>query len=426
VGTEAGSKEVMTSKRSRPRRRPLAGALGAIAASAALLTAAPPAGAVTFAQLDGSPFPLTGRPSSVAVGDFNADGDPDLATANFPGGDISVLLGGAGGSFGAATNFAAGVGPSSLAVGDFNADGDPDLAVANLDSNNVSVLLGGAGGSFGAATNFAAGDGPASVTVGDFNADSHPDLATANTESSNVSVLLYRRPPEAPPSDLDLSFGSQPLGTVGPARTLTITNTGDLPLTIASARVVGAVPEDFLVVNDSCTDASLQANETCELRVRFAPTAVSATPRAATLRIMSNAPASPTDVALTGTGTSAPIGPPGADGANGAPGPAGPQGPIGPQGRPGRDARVTCKVRGRRKPKVRCTVRLVRVAGARRTQALLTRRGLVYASGRPRRGSKRIRLGAHRKLRRGRYTLLLLTTDRKGTTTVTRSTVRIR
>jgi hypothetical protein len=35
-----------------------------------------------------------------------------------------------------------GNGPRSVAVGDFNADGDPDLAVANESSANVSVLLG--------------------------------------------------------------------------------------------------------------------------------------------------------------------------------------------------------------------------------------------------------------------------------------------
>jgi hypothetical protein len=47
-------------------------------------------------------------------------------------------------------------------VGDFNGDADPDLAVANSFSDNVSVLLGGAGGSFSGPTNLTVGDGPGS------------------------------------------------------------------------------------------------------------------------------------------------------------------------------------------------------------------------------------------------------------------------
>jgi hypothetical protein len=75
------------------------------------------------------------------VGDFNLDGRPDLAVANFGSANISALLGNGAGGFGAATNFGAGTNPQSVAVGDFNLDGRPDLAVANQISNNVSALL---------------------------------------------------------------------------------------------------------------------------------------------------------------------------------------------------------------------------------------------------------------------------------------------
>ncbi len=129
-------------------------------------------------------------PQSVAVGDFNGDGKPDLATANEDSNNVSVLLGNGDGSFGAATNFGVGITPDSVAVGDFNGDGKPDLAVANYNSGNVSVLLGNGMGGFGAATNFGAGAGPSSVAVGDFNGDGQPDLAVANQASANVSVLL--------------------------------------------------------------------------------------------------------------------------------------------------------------------------------------------------------------------------------------------
>jgi VCBS repeat-containing protein len=132
-------------------------------------------------------------PVSVAVGEFNQDGDPDLAVAE-ESGQVRVLLGGPGGGFTGPTAVLSGsqvlAGPSSVAVGDFNRDGDPDLAVANRNWNRVTVLLGGPGGSFGSPSNFPTGTLPASVAVADFNADGKPDLTTAHPTTNNVSVLL--------------------------------------------------------------------------------------------------------------------------------------------------------------------------------------------------------------------------------------------
>ena len=77
-------------------------------------------------------------------------------------------------------NFAAGSDSRSVAVGDFNGDGKPDLAVANSGSNNVSVLLGNGDGTFQAPVNYTAGSRSASVAVADFNGDGKPDLVVAN------------------------------------------------------------------------------------------------------------------------------------------------------------------------------------------------------------------------------------------------------
>src|SRR2546429_9129764 len=74
-----------------------------------------------------------------------------------------------------ARTYDAGTSPVSVAVGDFNGDGQFDMAVANSGSANVSVLLGRGDGSFQAAVNYGAGSSPRSVAVGDFNADSKPD-----------------------------------------------------------------------------------------------------------------------------------------------------------------------------------------------------------------------------------------------------------
>ncbi|MEW6733830.1 MAG: SBBP repeat-containing protein [Acidobacteriota bacterium] len=135
-------------------------------------------------------FNSLGDSDSIVVGDFNLDGIPDLAVANYGFGNISILLGNGLGSFSAATNFSVGPAPVYITVGDFNRDHKLDLVTANSISNSVSILLGNGLGSFGAALNIGVGIYPASVAVGDFNADNKPDLAVANLNSHNVSILL--------------------------------------------------------------------------------------------------------------------------------------------------------------------------------------------------------------------------------------------
>jgi hypothetical protein len=124
------------------------------------------------------------------VGDFNGDGKHDLATANDPSNNVSILLGNGQGGFSAAANFAAGNAPSSVAVGDFNRDGKLDLAVANYVGKNVSILLGNGAGGFGSPTNFAAGPNPYSVAVGDLNGDGKLDVAVGNALFGSVAILM--------------------------------------------------------------------------------------------------------------------------------------------------------------------------------------------------------------------------------------------
>jgi hypothetical protein len=110
---------------------------------------------------------------------------------------VRVLLGNGDGSFGAARTInLAGLGPRSLAVGDFNRDGQPDLVVVDLGSypydlhSSVSVLLGNNDGSFRLDQVLPTESTALSVAVGDFNGDNWPDLVVANYYSSDVSILL--------------------------------------------------------------------------------------------------------------------------------------------------------------------------------------------------------------------------------------------
>jgi hypothetical protein len=91
-------------------------------------------------------------PIDVAVADVNSDGNLDAVVGNYcnlSSCTVSVLLGTGTGDFGTAITSAVGSGVNNageIAIGDFNADGHPDLAVANL--SDISVLLGDGTGAF--------------------------------------------------------------------------------------------------------------------------------------------------------------------------------------------------------------------------------------------------------------------------------------
>jgi hypothetical protein len=125
---------------------------------------------------------------STAVGDFNCDGNQDLAVGL--NGSVSILLGNGDGTFQAVATYTVGSDPASLAIGDFNGDGHQDLAVTNYGSNNVSILLGNGDGTFQPVVNYLVGMYPRSVAVGDFNGDGNQDLAVVNEGSINVSILF--------------------------------------------------------------------------------------------------------------------------------------------------------------------------------------------------------------------------------------------
>ncbi len=130
---------------------------------------------------------------AIAAGDFNGDGKLDLAVTSEQN-TLTILLGNGDGTFSQAPGSPISVGdfPAAIAVCDFNGDGKLDLAIANSQDNTVTILLGNGDGTFTQAPGspITVGSTPQAVAVGDFTGSGKPGLAVANTGSDNVTILL--------------------------------------------------------------------------------------------------------------------------------------------------------------------------------------------------------------------------------------------
>ena len=163
-------------------------------------------------SLSNSQSPTVGSgPESVATGDFNGDGIPDLAVANNAANTITILLGKGDGTFTTAASLQTGSGPYALAVGDFNRDGHLDLAVTLSNNNSVNVFLGNGDGTFTAANSSSqTGPQPLGVAVGDYNGDGLLDLAVVNGSSATLTVLLGNGDGTFTAASLSPQVGSSP------------------------------------------------------------------------------------------------------------------------------------------------------------------------------------------------------------------------
>jgi uncharacterized protein (TIGR03437 family) len=150
-----------------------------------------------------------GNFQNVAVADFNNDGAPDLAIGLIDGStskldtstlSINVMLSKGDGTFQAPTTLVSGntLVATAILVGDFDRDGNPDIAVAGAtpagNTSQVQVFLGTGQGAFTAPTNFALPVLTAlgSATIADVNRDGLPDLIFAGSpDTTSHSLCVF-------------------------------------------------------------------------------------------------------------------------------------------------------------------------------------------------------------------------------------------
>jgi hypothetical protein len=171
---------------------------------------------------DGAGF-VRDDPNALAVGDLDRDGRVDLVTANHDSIAVSTLLGRGDGTFDSGIEVSTQSFSSSIAVADINGDGVSDLVVANVfvrfrpglefGRDSVSVLLGDGTGHFVTRSDIGAGAAPAAVATSDFDGDGHVDVAVANVDGNNVS-LFFGRGDGTFVRRLDLATGARPTAMV--------------------------------------------------------------------------------------------------------------------------------------------------------------------------------------------------------------------
>jgi hypothetical protein len=200
-------------------------------------------GTGTFSNRTDYSTGATSNPNCLAVADVNADGHPDVLTANTGNNTVGVLLGTSAGGFGAVATYAVGPlsGPHSLAVADVNGDGQLDVLTANSTADAVGVLLGTGQGGFGAAMPYAVGlnSRPFAVAVADVNGDGQLDVLTANSGTGTTGVLL-----------------GTGMGSFGPVRTYSTGPTSQ-PLGLAVADVNGDGHPDLLAATGNAPTVCL-------------------------------------------------------------------------------------------------------------------------------------------------------------------------
>ena len=142
-------------------------------------------------------------PQAMIVGDWDRDGQMDLAVSNRIDDDVSLLYGNGDGSFNR-WDIRVGEGPGQMAFTDFNADGVEDFVIGNLIDQDLTILLSNGDGirpadqqmaysqAHIASGSILAGNRPAFIKIVDINFDDKADILLTLPFEDKLSILLQK------------------------------------------------------------------------------------------------------------------------------------------------------------------------------------------------------------------------------------------
>ncbi|MDP9042825.1 MAG: FG-GAP-like repeat-containing protein [Bacteroidota bacterium] len=145
----------------------------------------------------GSPVSYTNLSGAftLAIGDLDGDGNPDItATGGYPGAILVLRNISTTGNlqFDPPKNFAAGNYTVDVSIRDLDGDAKPELVAVNRFGNSVSVLknkstVGNV--DFENHMDYTVGNAPLIAAIADLDGDGNPDIITANSSSDKISIL---------------------------------------------------------------------------------------------------------------------------------------------------------------------------------------------------------------------------------------------
>jgi hypothetical protein len=147
---------------------------------------------------------VSGARTTVAVGDLNGDGRPDLAIATNVGPTLGVLLNTGGGTFaplasvldGDAGDAGGGSDYAYLAIADLDGDGKNDIVTSGVwgDQPGVSIFINQGGMTFAPPVTYAAdhSDFTSAMAVADLDRDGLSDIVVVSNDTCQVEVFYAR------------------------------------------------------------------------------------------------------------------------------------------------------------------------------------------------------------------------------------------